>query len=322
MAKKGFQQAGNFLMPDNSGIGAALAQGMVVKAVAGTEYRWIHNNGTNSTYAGREAGPSILSNVLDGLNNAGFGVGALGVLDTSAGTGQASNNTIVGGGSGINITTGNNNANVGGIAYQTTGSNNTGIGAQNGQQTPSGGITTGSDNTLLGYNAGGSYRSSESSNIKIGSSTTGTLGQSNTLRIGNGTGTGTGQINQAIICGINGKTSSSGSLVLVNSSDVLGTTTSSIRYKENVQPIFSAESRKIHQLNPVTFMYKEREWDELCYGLIAEEVEPVLKELMVYKDGEVETLKYHFLVPLLLKELQELREDLEILKEEYGKTGI
>lgn len=47
-------------------------------------------------------------------------------------------------------------------------------------------ITTGNDNVCLGYNTGGSYTTSESNNICIGSNLTGTIGESNVLRLGSG----------------------------------------------------------------------------------------------------------------------------------------
>ena len=45
-------------------------------------------------------------------------------------------------------------------------------------------ITTGSGNTCIGDNAGTSYNSSESDNILIGRGVTGTIGESNVIRIG------------------------------------------------------------------------------------------------------------------------------------------
>jgi hypothetical protein len=62
------------------------------------------------------------------------------------------------------------------------------------------------------------------------------------------------------------------------------------------------------RLRPVTFTYKKEidTTQELHYGLIAEEVETISKELVLYKDGHPETVKCNLLPILLLKAIQEL----------------
>lgn len=84
-------------------------------------------------------------------------------------------------------------------------------------------LATGSDNTFLGYNAGSNYTTSESSNVMINNS--GTIGESNVLRIGAATGTGALQLNKAFICGINGTNVGSVASVVSISGDQLGSTT-------------------------------------------------------------------------------------------------
>ena len=92
----------------------------------------------------------------------------------------------------------------------TQDTNNTAIGAYSLNR-----LTTGSTNACLGYLAGNSYTSSESSNICLLS--TGTLGESNTIRIGT-QGSGAGQQNTAYIAGIVGVTVSNPVLTTINSS--------------------------------------------------------------------------------------------------------
>lgn len=65
-------------------------------------------------------------------------------------------------------------------------------------------IDGGQYTTAIGDAAGGSYTSTESSNIVINSP--GVVGENNTLRIGQATGTAAQQLNQAFISGINGVT--------------------------------------------------------------------------------------------------------------------
>lgn len=133
-------------------------------------------------------------------------------------------NTSVGVSNFSNITTGTGNCafGVNSISLITTGIDNVGYG--NGTLST---LLTGSSNLALGFSSGSSYTSSESSNILINSS--GTIGDSNTLRIGAGTGTSSQQINKAFISGINGVTVSNTKIVTINSStDQLGTASSSL----------------------------------------------------------------------------------------------
>jgi predicted RNase H-like nuclease (RuvC/YqgF family) len=60
------------------------------------------------------------------------------------------------------------------------------------------------------------------------------------------------------------------------------------------------------RLRPVTFRYRTHgENAPLQYGLIAEEVAEVYPGLVARnKDGEVETVMYQFLAPMLLNEVQ------------------
>ena len=65
-------------------------------------------------------------------------------------------------------------------------------------------------------------------------------------------------------------------------------------------------------MRPVTFRYKQPYADgskPLDYGLIAEEVAEVYPDLVVRgKDGQVETVQYQKLTPMLLNELQKQQE--------------
>ena len=75
------------------------------------------------------------------------------------------------------------------------------------------------NNTLIGAQVGNNYTGSESSNIIIGFSTSGTASESHVLRIGNATGTSSGNLNSAFIQGINGITPSGTPIpVFINSS--------------------------------------------------------------------------------------------------------
>src|SRR5205814_9869953 len=68
-------------------------------------------------------------------------------------------------------------------------------------------------------------------------------------------------------------------------------------------------------LRPVTFRYKKPYADgskPLDYGLIAEEVADVFPDLVVKgEDGQVQTVQYQKLTPMLLNEVQKLHERLQ-----------
>jgi hypothetical protein len=109
--------------------------------------------------------------------------------------------------------------------------------------------------------------------------------------------------------------------VVIDSAGQLGTISSSISYKENIDDMGSASERLL-QLRPVTFRYKEpyeNNEKPLQYGLIAEEVAQVFPELVVYDDdNQPETVKYRLLSTLLLNELQKQNRQLETLNDQVA----
>jgi hypothetical protein len=90
--------------------------------------------------------------------------------------------------------------------------------------------------------------------------------------------------------------------VVVDANGQLGTSSSSRRYKQDIDDMGSA-SRRLLDLRPVTFRYITRaaEGDTAReYGLIAEEVAEVYPDLVVRgADGRIETVQYQKLTPML-----------------------
>ena len=89
-------------------------------------------------------------------------------------------------------------------------------------------------------------------------------------------------------------------------------------------------SSKLFQLHPVNFFYKPTYDDGTHlrqYGLIAEEVAKVYPEMVAYdNDGQILTVKYQLLVPMLLNEMQKQNTQLQrqgqaiqLLQEQNGK---
>src|SRR5215469_7470272 len=68
-------------------------------------------------------------------------------------------------------------------------------------------------------------------------------------------------------------------------------------------------------LRPVSFRYKQDPQSQRQYGLIAVEVAEVYPELVVRGDkGEIESVQYRELIPLILNELQHQQAALTTLK--------
>ena len=209
------------------------------------------------------------------------------------------------------------------LGDNSTGSQNTAVGYQaladnNGTTNTAVGyyalrnITSGSNNIGIGSSAGDNVTTT-SNNIYIGNQ--GVAGDSNVIRIG----TCCGPQTAAYIAGIYGVTSSGGVEVFINSSGQLGTVQSSRRYKEDIQDMADASSGLL-RLRPVTFRYKKPDGDgsqPIQYGLIAEEVAEVYPDLVARSaDGQIETVKYHLLGPMLLNELQKQNATIAAQKEQ------
>jgi hypothetical protein len=113
------------------------------------------------------------------------------------------------------------------------------------------------------------------------------------------------------------------SIVLIDAVGQLTTVRSALRYKEQVQPMGDASS-PLMNLRPVTFRYREADPDgtkPIQYGLIAEEVEKVMPDLVVRnEDGAIETVAYHILPGMLLNEYQKQGSELASAKAELAET--
>jgi hypothetical protein len=207
-------------------------------------------------------------------------------------------NTFTGLGSGFVNTTGRFNTFTGEDAgfSNTTGDRNTFTGRSAGSNN-----TTGSDNTFYGWQAG-YLNTTGSSDIYIGNQGPAPGAESNAIRIGD-----PAHQNAAYVAGIYGSSASGGVPVYVNSAGQLGTSPSSLRFKELVRDMGDSTSA-LMKLRPVTFFYKSEydKWQRtLQYGLIAEEVAKVYPELVAYdNDGQPYSVRYQYLASMLLNEVQ------------------
>jgi Chaperone of endosialidase len=254
-------------------------------------------------------GTSALQSTTSGGGNTAVGSAAL-YFNTTG-----SFNTAVGAGALSGNTTGAENAAFGlnALDHATTGSSNTALGNFALR------VSNGNNNIGIGDNAGNNAFGGGSNNIILGN--LGVSGDTRTIRIGAATDSvvvppfGATQT-RTFIAGIRGVTTGSSDAVpvVIDSNGQLGTISSSRRFKEDIRDMGQSTDGLL-QLRPVTFHYKATYADGTKpseYGLIAEEVAEVYPDLVVKgADGEIETVQYQKLTPMLLNELQKLRKDYE-----------
>jgi Chaperone of endosialidase len=270
---------------DNTAIGKDALftnRGGHFNAAVGVDALYSNTYGNSNTATGAFA---LQSNTTGGGNTAS----GLQALDHNT-TGD--NNTASGSQALENNTTGNYNTANGTVALlnNTTGSNNTAIGWEALV------FNNGDNNIAVGFQAGYSLTTG-SNNVDIGAR--GHNDESNTIRIGQ-----QGTQSTTLIAGISGATVPTGVAVIVDAGGHLGTTTSSARLKEKIQPMDKA-SEAILALQPVTFRYKQ-EIDPSGipqFGLVAEEVEKVNPDLVARDaDGKAYTVRYEAVNAMLLNE--------------------
>jgi hypothetical protein len=106
------------------------------------------------------------------------------------------------------------------------------------------------------------------------------------------------------------------------SNDVVAYSTSDKRLKENIKPLDSALN-KVLKINGVEFDWKELTKEEKKtihgneghdIGVIAQEIEEVLPEVVTTRDSGYKAVKYEKIVPLLIEAIKEQQQQIEELK--------
>ena len=108
-----------------------------------------------------------------------------------------------------------------------------------------------------------------------------------------------------------------GSLSVTGSAFVTSLTeTSALRFKENIEDM-NDELSNVYKLRPVDFDWKENgEGDK---GLIAEEVNLIYPEFVTLNtDGTMQGIKYSKLISVLIKSVQELKDEVDSLKSQIN----
>jgi hypothetical protein len=222
----------------------------------------------------------------DGGFNTAVGYKALTSADTSAADVRGTANSALGYQALAYDTTGFGNVAIGHtvLFINTAGNLNTGVGT--------GALfdCTGNSNTALGNGAGIDATTGDG-NVYIGASVFGAAAESNHTYIRN--------INTTSVGGAGTDT------VTVNlTTGLLGHTTSSRRYKQDIQAMDDA-SQALFALKPVTFRYKKEidQTQSLEYGLIAEDVAEIDPNLAVRDGtGKIDSVRYSAINAMLLNE--------------------
>ena len=222
--------------------------------------------------------------------NVAVGEGALIGFNGTAATDGA--NTALGSIALNALTSGQENVAVGrrALEFATSGSNNVVVGWRAGD-----GLTTGDGNTFIGDQAGRNEGPDVSNVVCLG-----TLGDTQPAGQVTNSRTFVGNIHGVSLGG-----PAPYLTVMVDADGQLGTAVSSRRFKKDIEPMDQA-SEGILKLKPVTFHYKDRDDKNdktPHFGLIAEEVEKVNRDLVVYgKDGKVLSVRYDAVDVMLLNE--------------------
>jgi hypothetical protein len=305
--------AGTGLTGGGSSGAVSLALNFAGTGTASTAARSNHTHAAADPFS-TAVGTSALLAVTTGTNNTAIGNGALrlattGGFNTAVGAAALRSNiteccNVAAGFAALQNTTAGFNTAMGynAMLLSSSGGGNAAFGSDALHDN-----TTGVYNVAIGASA--LFKANGSNNIALGAlAGDDLLTGSNNLYLGIDGGLAT-ESNATYIRGVSGATSASGVAVYVNAAGKLGTLTSSIRFKEDVNPIGDI-SRVVQALKPVSFYYKSEFGDSARvkqYGLIAEDVAEVLPDFVVRDaDGAAQTVRYHFLTPLLLAEVQRL----------------
>lgn len=268
------------------------AEGVI--EINGKPFLHTFNAGVESIYIGTNSGNTINpsnfnivigSNSLSQSTNSHFNT-ALGSLQELV---TGSYNTSVGASSLTHLKTGNGNVTIGmGVATN---------------------LSSGSHNILIGTNCAANYSSAESNNIVLGNAVA-QADESNVVRIGNdGYAPGVPLSEKVYIYGIKNAPIESPLPVYIDANThQLGTQSSSKTQKTNVKELSSA-SQALYAMKPISFNYKNS--TENHFGFLAEDLAKVASDLVV-KNQYVKMIE---IIPMLVNEIQNLKKDLDALKD-------
>jgi hypothetical protein len=184
-------------------------------------------------------------------------------------------------------------------------------------------FTSGSSSFIGTQNITGSLTISSSAvvdlNVVGGQNITGSLNVSgSSIFVGNQTISGSTTITGSLGVGI-APSATNGRIDASN--DVVAFSTSDIRFKENISPIPNALD-KLNKIGGYIFDWKTEEklvslhgFKGHDVGVIAQEIEDILPEVVTTRDSGYKAVKYEKIVPLLIQAIKEQQEQIKELQD-------
>ena len=289
--------------------------------------------GSRNTFFGRLAGQSNTTASDNSLFGASAGSSNTGNLNSFFGSDAGASNTtgnsnsFFGAGAGSASTTGFGNSFFGkeaGVA-NLTGSANAFFGRLAGDNN-----ITGSNNTIIGFSADvgannlnnaaaiGSGALVAQSNAMVLGSINGVNGATATVSVGIGTTTPSDRLH--VVGDIRIGTGTTGCVKDADGTILTGSCSSDARLKHAITP-FPALLDRLVQLRPVHFFWRAKEFpervfgDRQSYGLIAQEVERVMPELVTDDEHGYKVVNYSKLPLMSVQAIKELKIENDNLKE-------
>lgn len=321
---------------DNTASGFFALSGNTIginNTATGSSALFFNTSGNNNTASGKSA---LYSNTT-GYSNTASGYESLklnttGIFNTANGVRALLSNTIgeANTASGYDAlrsnTTGNNNTSIGSSSLYSniTGNDNTAIGydALGGNSTGSRNTATGhsalSSNTTGNNNTAAGYDALELNTTGYNNTAIGFMALTNNTTGNNNTGIGFDARVPAATA--SNQVRIGNTAVTYAGVQVAWTITSDIRWKENIRTS-PLGLQFINALNPVSYVRKNDENKKTEFGFIAQELENTLQEFDVINSGILTkddegmlSLRYNDLIAPMVKAIQELKAENDVLK--------
>jgi hypothetical protein len=110
--------------------------------------------------------------------------------------------------------------------------------------------------------------------------------------------------------------------------DIVGYSTSDVRFKENIELIDNAID-KLQKIHGYKFTWKEdpeltkfHGFKGLDVGVIAQEIESVLPEVISVRDSGYKGVRYEKIIPLLIQAIKEQQGEIENLKKQIENKKV
>ena len=257
------------------------------------------NTASGNSFFGAEAGQTTTT----GSDNSYFGRGAGGNSTTG------SNNSFFGTGAGLNNLTGNGNSFFGTFAGDANeaGNNNTLIGH----------FADVGSNNLSNATAIGAFSVVAQSNSLVLGSVNGVNGATATVNVGIGTTTPVDRLH--VRGDIRVGTGTTGCVKDADGTVLTGSCSSDARLKQAITA-FPATLDRLVRLRPVHFLWRAKQYpdrafgDKQSYGLIAQEVEEVMPELVAEDERGYKVVNYSKLPLMSVQAIKELKSENDDLK--------